>query len=159
MHAQTLIQSFQYTADTLQLQLCDITHAESLLQPIAGGHSINWLLGHIVSSRSIPLSRVNAAPVWDDSIRARYRNGSQPITEDAPDVLSLSALKSLFALTHERLIDGLSVMTEAQLKAHSGYGENSVFQSFLYFHFHEAYHVGQLTMIAESLGYSAAYPM
>lgn len=28
---------------------------------------------------------------------------------------------------------------------------------FLYFHFHESYHVGQMTMIAELLGRQAAY--
>lgn len=35
--------------------------------------------------------------------------------------------------------------------------KNTLAESLLYFHFHEAYHVGQLTMVAEALGKSAKY--
>ena len=48
-------------------------------------------------------------------------------------------------------------MTDDHLRTHSGYGKNSIYESFLYFHFHETYHLGQLTMIAEYLGKPSAY--
>jgi len=141
------------------MQLAGITHAESLKQPIPNGHSINWLLGHIVSSRSVPLERVKADSVWDEATRARYRHGSPPITQDAPDVLTLSDLTASFDLSHQRLTDGFASMIDAEFQSPSGYGNNTVIESLLYFHFHESYHVGQMTMIATALGYSAAYPI
>ena len=115
----------------------DITHQESLIQIRDGGHCINWLLGHLISARTIPLQRVNAELVWSDDARARYRNGSAPIDADGQGVLRLEDLKTLFDMTHERLIIGLQATTDEQLRAHSGYGENTMFESFLYFHFHE----------------------
>ena len=90
-------------------------------------------------------------------MRARYRNGSDPIHEDEPDVLQLSVLMELFDQTHERLISGLEQLTISQLRASSNYDNNTIFESFLYFHFHETYHVGQMTMVAEYLGKPATY--
>jgi uncharacterized damage-inducible protein DinB len=155
MNAETLVKSYAYTADVIHRQLVDVTHEESLEQ--VGPHSINWLLGHIVSARAIPLKRVGAAQVWDDESRSRYRNGSAPITADEPGVLRLEDLLTLFEQSQERLIAGLRTLTPEQLRADSGYGGNSVFESFLYFHFHETYHLGQLTMVAEGLGKPSAY--
>ncbi len=48
-------------------------------------------------------------------------------------------------------------MSDAALSAAGGFENNSVCESLLYFHFHETYHVGQMTMIAELLGRSAKY--
>ena len=96
MNAQSLIQSFNYTADVIHNQLKDITHEEGLVQPIKNGHSINWLLGHIISARSVPLQRVNAEAVWNEDARARYRNGSDPIGTDEALVLKLPQLLDLF---------------------------------------------------------------
>ena len=159
MNSQSLIRSYSYTASVIHNQLGDVTHTESLMQPVAGGHSINWLLGHIVSARSFPLWHVGAAPVWSDAARARYRNGSQPIGADEPGVLKLDALIDLFDETQSRLTAGLQEMTAEQLsiRNESGYAGGNVCDSLLYFHFHESYHVGQMTMIAELLGRQAAY--
>ena len=157
MQASFLAKSFAYTADTLLAQLSEISHEESLRQPIARGHSINWLTGHIVSSRSTPLNHVGAAPVWSEAARQRYRNGSPPVGADSPGVLRLHELLRLFECSQERLNAGLLRLSEADLARPSGYGENSLAESLLYFHFHEAYHVGQLTMVAEALGKSPKY--
>ena len=157
MQASFLSKSFAYTADTLLAQLSEISHEESLRQPIAGGHSINWLTGHIVSSRSTPLNHAGASPVWPEAARQRYRNGSAPIGSEGPGVLRLGELRHLFERSQERLNAGLLRLDAADLARKSGYGNNTVAESLLYFHFHEAYHVGQLTMVAEALDKSARY--
>ena len=157
MQASFLARSFAYSADTLLAQLSEISHAESLRQPIARGHSINWLTGHIVSSRSTPLNHVGAEPVWSEAARQRYRNGSLPVRAEAPGVLRLGELRRLFERSQERLNAGLLRLSEADLARPSGYRKNNPADSLLYFHFHEAYHVGQLTMVAEALGKSAKY--
>ena len=157
MQASFLAMSFAYTADVLSAQVREISHEASLRQPIARGHSINWLTGHILSSRSTPLRHVGAEPVWSEAARQRYRNGSQPIDTEGPGVLPLPELIRLFERSQERLNAGLLRLSAADLAQQSGYGANTLAESLLYFHFHEAYHVGQLTMIAEALGKSAKY--
>lgn len=157
MQAAHLAKSFVYTADVLRQQLSEISHKESLRQPIAGEHSINWLTGHILSSRSTPLYQVGAEPVWSEAARARYRDGSLPIGAQGPGVLRLQELISRFERSQARLIAGLHRLSDTALAQPSDYAGNSLAESLLYFHFHEAYHVGQLTMVAESLGKSAKY--
>lgn len=157
MQSTHLAKSFAYTADVLWQQLSEVSHEESLRQPIAGGYSINWLTGHIVSSRSTPLMHVGAEPVWSEAARERYRDGSLPIGAQGLGVLRLQELIHLFERSQDRLIAGLHQLSDAELAHASGYGNNTLAESLLYFHFHEAYHVGQLTMVAESLGKSAKY--
>ncbi len=157
MNAQSLIKIYQYNAEVIQTQMAEITHVESLVQPIAGSHNINWLLGHIISARSLPLQRVGAKPVWDETSRARYRSTSSPINTDEKGVLHIDDLVQLFNQTQVRLLAGLAIMTTNDLARPSGYATNSIYESLQYFHFHEAYHVGQLTMIAAYLGKPTAY--
>ncbi len=157
MNSNALIKSFEYTADIIRQQAAEISHEESLRQPVSEGHSANWLLGHIVSARSFPLRYVGASPVWSDEDRARYRDGSPPIGADGPGVFDFRTLLEYFDISQRRLLAGLSKMSAESLSAPSGYTANTVFESLLYFHFHETYHVGQLTMVAEALGKRAKY--
>ncbi len=157
MYGLYLARSFAYTADIISQQLSEISREDSLRQPIAGEHSINWLTGHIISSRSTPLKYVGADPVWPDAARDRYRDGSPPITAPDARVLELAALIRLFERSQDRLIAGLESLSDAELTQPSGYGRHTLAESLLYFHFHESCHVGQLTMVAESLGSKAKY--
>ena len=158
MKNEALQRSYEYTAEVIRQQVSEITLRESLIQPIAGGHSINWLLGHIVSSRSFPLRLLGEAQVWDDETRERYRDGSNAIGADGPRVVPIDKLMTLFDTSQRRLIAGLGKTEEEAMNLRSGYGYNTVLDSLLYFHFHETYHVGQMTMVAEMLGKRAKYP-
>ena len=157
MNSETLIRCFEYNADIIRQQVSEISVGESLTQPFAGSHSINWLLGHIVSSRSVPLTLVGAAQVWSEAARARYRDGSRPIGAEGLGVLPIDELTALFEMSQRMLINGLSASSAKDLCKPSGYADNTVLDSLLYFHFHETYHIGQMTMIAELLGKRAKY--
>lgn len=157
MMGESLIKSYAFSADVILAQVGEISHEESLKQPFSGGHSINWLLGHILSARSFPLKFVGAEAVWTEEERARYRHGSLPIRADGPGVQALETLIERFALSQQRLVAGLAKMSATNLNAASGFKSNTIFDSLLYFHFHETYHTGQMTIIAELLGKSAKY--
>ena len=157
MIGKTLRKSFEYSGEVIVQQVAEIRHDESLRQAVAGGHSANWLLGHIVSARSYPLRFVGAGPVWSDDERARYRDGSRAIGADGSGVIDFRRLKEYFDLSQSRLLSGLENMGGNEFSAPSGYAANTVLESLLYFHFHETYHVGQLTMVAEALGKRAKY--
>lgn len=157
MNSEVLIKSSEYTAEIIRQQVSEFTPSESLTQPYSGSHSINWLLGHILSSRSFPLTLLGEAQVWEDASRARYRDGSSPIGAEGPGILPLGELMALFELSQNSVVTGLGRMSAEQLDEPSGYAGNSVLDSLLYFHFHESYHVGQMTVIAELLGKPAKY--
>lgn len=149
---EALIKLFGYSAELIYKQTATLTHAQSLLPLPFAGNSYNWILGHIISSRSFPLTMVGARPVWCDAERQVYRHTSANITSDGPNVKTLEALIDAFAQSQERLIAGLREMTFAQLCAPSGYADNTVGDSLGYFHFHEAHHVGQLLYLAQHAG-------
>ena len=65
-----LAKGFEYTAEIIRNQVSEIGPREALIQPFADSHSVNWLLGHIVSSRSFPLKLLRQAPVWGEEARA-----------------------------------------------------------------------------------------
>lgn len=157
MLCMALLNCFEYTAETVRMQVRIVSHAESLVQPFDNSHTINWLLGHIVSARTTPLNLVGAENVWSDACRARYRHGSSPIGCQDETVLPFKELVNLFNETQCRFRASLQKMGDKALLQPSGYSDNSVFDSLLYFHFHESYHVGQMTMVAEALDKPAAY--
>jgi len=157
MASKPLIKSFAYTAEVIRQQVSEFSPSETLMQPFEGSHSINWLLGHILSSRSFPLKLLGEAQVWDEESRARYRDGSSPVGAEGPGVMPVGKLMTLFEVSQDRLVAALGRMPAERLGEPSGYAGNSVLDSLLYFYFHETYHVGQMTMVAELLGKQAKY--
>lgn len=90
--------------------------------------------------------------MWDDSTRARYRNGSLPIKGEEPGVLRLEVLMAAFNLSQERLINGLSRMTYEDMCEPSPYKDNTIGDSLAYVQFHEAHHVGQIVYLGQLAG-------
>ena len=157
MNSVFLIKCFEYTAEIIRQQVSEFTPSESLMQPYSGSHSINWLLGPILSSRSFPLKLLGEAQVWEEASRVRYRDGSSPIGAEGPGVVPVGELVALFEVSQNRLVAGLGRVSAERLGESSGYAKKTVLDSLLYFHFHETYHVGQMTMVAELLGKPAKY--
>ena len=89
--------------------------------PAPNVNSINWLLGHIVSTRTTGLRALGQAPVWDDNVRARYRAGSSPITCEEEGVLDLIRLLFDFAESQRRIEAGLATVTADELSAPSSF--------------------------------------
>lgn len=154
---QALIKMFGYNAILLKKQIAGLTHAESLIQPIHAPNSLNWLIGHIISSRTRALVLVSETPVWSDKVRTRYRSGSLPITGEDDGVLPFAQLLTDFEESHLRLLRGLNRTSYADLCQPSDYEDNTVGDSLAYFHFHEAYHLGQIADVATPLGNATAW--
>lgn len=152
IHPQALIKTFGYNAELINTQLNGMSHAESLRPLPFRANCLNWLLGHIISARSIPLQSVNQAPVWTDQERVGYRFGSSNHGVDGPNVLRLESLLTDFNLSQTRLVAGLSRLSYEDLCQPSGYRENTLGDSLGYFQFHEAQHVGQIIYLAKFAG-------
>lgn len=152
IHPQALIKMFSYNAELIIKQSAEMTHTESLLIPPFEANTFNWVLGHIVSARSIPLRNVREEPIWTDNQRARYRNGSANVVADGDGVFLLEELVTVFKLSQERLLTGLERMTYEDMCKLSGYQHNTIGDSLAYFHFHEAHHIGQILYLAQMAG-------
>jgi hypothetical protein len=153
-----LVVQLGYLNGILKGQTADLTQEESLFQPPGGGNCVNWLLGHIVTSRNQMLELLGRQPVWGQDERARYALGSPPITATGPGVLEISRLLEDYEATQAPILEALEAATDEELAVQIPWfgGEidkNGALGGFL---FHEAYHVGQAGLVRRLLGKTSA---
>ena len=125
-----------------------ISHEESVLQLPFEHNCMNWILGHIITNRSHVLEVVGAAHGWQEDVRDLYHQDTQPVTPDSP---------SIFFETLVNYLDESVTLLEAALEKKSeawldenftNYrGEKSRYKHLTSFHWHEAFHLGQLEIL------------
>jgi uncharacterized damage-inducible protein DinB len=155
---QLLAIHFGRGAKLLLTNLEGITHEQSLWRP-SNANSINWLVGHIVASRSGFTHAIGFTPVWDEAARVRYGFGSAPIDRDGEGVFQLERLIADFNCAHDHLMAALREQTFETL---SGPSPSLRFQTraeyLLYKQFHETHHIGQILALREQLGLPSSWP-
>lgn len=124
IHPQALVKMFAYSAELINKQTAGMTHEESLLQLPFAANCLNWVLGHVVSSRTFPLRFVGEEPVWSDAQRACYRHGSANVRGDEAGVIKLEELVAAFNLSQGRLDSGLARLSFDDMCRPSGYRDN-----------------------------------
>lgn len=153
---ESLITMYQYNIRILEKQLSSLTEEQGLT--IVGGYNINWLLGHIVSGRQRVLERAGLAHIWTPEQRSHYINGSTPQEKEGPGVQRLETLLETLKHSQTLIEDGLRRMTPEQFAAETEFPQDrNVAGRFLYLQFHEAFHVGQIVVIAQALGAPGAW--
>lgn len=147
------------SAKLVLVNLEGLTHEQSLWSPSPQVNCINWLAGHLISSRCRVTTILGLTPAWDDDTRARYQLGSAPITGDGEGVLRLDRLITDFAAASNTVDGGLRTQTDETL---SGSSANPRFttraEHLLYMHLHEAHHAGQIMTLREQLGLPGIWP-
>lgn len=153
MNPESLLRTYQRSANVLLLNLDGLTSADALWTPAPNVNSINWLLGHIISARTNVLRAVGQEPVWDDETRARYKGGSEPITGEGEGVLDLPRLMTDFTESQRRLEAGLATVTSDTLTGAAMFPQFATLtDQLLYMHAHEINHVGHVMVVRELLG-------
>lgn len=153
---EQLIRQYEYTVRLLDKQLANVTLEQSFV--IVGGYNINWLTGHIISARQRVLQHVGHAHIWTPEERAYYINGSQPAEKEGPGVQRLETLLDTLHRTQTLIEGGLRRMTPEQFAAKTEFPQDlNVQDRFLYLQFHEAFHAGQIVLIAQTLGLPGAW--
>jgi hypothetical protein len=131
-----------------------ISDAEALLQPHPGGNCMNWVVGHITSTREGLLKVFGEPVVLAPEVAARYKRGSAPITGPG-DGLPTSELLAHLAASQERLLRGIENAAEAKWnEERADFG--TVRRAAYFLHFHEAYHAGQLALLRRMAGKKGA---
>ncbi len=154
MSIENLKYLYQINLFALQKNLEGITHAESLIQPQPSGNCLNWVLGHILATREVIYDLLKEPALWSKEEVAKYERGSAPVGEK-DDVLSLEKMVSDLAISQERLMAGLSRLSEADLNVgieDQRIPAKTTGEKLLLLQFHEAYHTGQIGLLRRIIG-------
>jgi uncharacterized damage-inducible protein DinB len=154
MDAQALVKIFEMSHMALTRNLDGITPEESLHAPEPGGNSLNWVLGHILWSRSNVFKLLDLPPLWEPEKTARYARGSAPVGPDDPPA-PLEEIRAVLERSQEPLMKALRSLSAGQLAAVDEKGQ-SLAQRLAMLGFHEGYHGGQAGLLRRLLGHDGA---
>ena len=124
----------------------------SLLTAWPEGSHLNWLLGHLVTSRDGMLRLLGAEGVWDRDTATAYRRGSVPAL--APAARPVEELLAALRKSQGLLEEVLDTTEEAALSAESG--DRTVGERIEFLVWHETYHVGQTAIYRRLAGLPSA---
>ena len=156
MSTQAFLTQLAYTHFALHRNLGGLSHDDSLRSPEPGGNCLNWVVGHVVATRSHWLRELGRPGLLPMAVEERYRRGSAPI-DGAEGAEPLEALVAAFDRGQEELTAALPAMTGEQLAGPAPFSPgndpaetwHSLTAGLL---FHEAYHVGQTGVLRRLLG-------
>ena len=158
MIREALITQLACTHVTVQKNLEGVDHEASVRTPEGGGNSINWVVGHIVSTRGGILKLLGAEPVMGARGNDLYARRSKPIGPQ-DDCEPFEELRRLLDESQRRITEHLQAVEAAQLgRTLPGEAETAelVGQQLAVLVFHDAYHAGQLGAIRRAIGMAGA---
>ncbi len=150
MTGQELLELFEVSHRTVKVNLEGISPEESM-RPASetGGNCLNWVLGHLVATRSAVLRLAGAEPVGDAALMANY-SGQEDVVFDPAQAVPLERLIADYDQSQERLRAALPGLTAERLAEPALFGTVGATLAFLTFH--EGYQSGQLGILRRLLG-------
>ena len=123
-----------------------ISHAESLRTPLPGVNPMHWLVGHVVVSRANFLTLLGVPSIWPWAICKWFIPGSSSTAESVAG-LTFETLRHDLKRTQELLVAALAQTSPNELAARQD--ERPIGEHLLEYATHEAYHAGQITLLAQ----------
>ncbi len=144
---------FDWSYDILTKQIAGLSHEDSLLQPPFRGNCLNWVVGHLIASRTGILPLLGEQRVWTVEHAARYIRGSAPITpENASEAYGFDGMKLDLQNLQERTLSGISRLTVADFDQPSDRENVTLGQRLFLANRHEVYHVGSTELLRQLAG-------
>ena len=128
----------KYNDFVLNKNLEGISQEDSLKRPDDKVNIINWVVGHIVTSRDDLLEDVSGKRHLQDEYSKYYGRGKQ--LPDNDSALDIETIKK----DYTRLTDEITKVLDE--------GDDEKDQRVAFFMFHESYHAGQLGVLRKLLG-------
>lgn len=156
MRPETFLLQIQMSHAVIKANIGEITHEESLKQPVPAGNCVNWVLGHIVATRSEFLSGLGGEPVWGEADCKSYRRHGAPI-KSASEAKPLEEIWKAFDASQQRLRITVSELTPQKLAEKAAFSpsnnpEETVGSLLTVLAFHDAYHAGQTGVLRRIVG-------
>lgn len=153
---QVFRQSASTTHKIVKLNLAEVSHAESLIQPSPAGNCLNWVLGHLVCIYDNVLPMLNQAPVMDRATIKRYDRGSEPV-QASQQAIDFPKLLQAWDESSRRVDAGLAALTSEVLDSPAPFSptknpDETVRSLLTLVFFHQAYHAGQTGILRRIAG-------
>lgn len=160
MGIEILMTQFGYNEYALRTNTADMNHQQSCIQPAPAGNCINWIVGHILSTRNKVLQLVDQKPIWSSDEAGWYATGSKPIV-DPESALPFDRMFKDLATSQTRIMEGLRKIGAEGLAKNvppemAGDKKVTVGNYLAGLAFHEAYHAGQTGIIRRLVGKDGA---
>jgi uncharacterized damage-inducible protein DinB len=156
MDLEALKIQFRYTHGVIKMNTEGLTHEESCLLPSPAGNCMNWVVGHILTSRNGILKLLGREAIWSEERAERYRRGSAPIAS-AEEAVPFEQMLADLDASQPRLLEGLerfdlSRLNELTAVSPGSDKKETIGTLLALLTFHEAYHSGQTGLIRRTLG-------
>ena len=153
MNGNSLARLYGINTFAIKSNLEGFTEQDAMYQPAPGGNCANWILGHIVATRSQILEYLGEPPLWTEEEIKPFLRGSDP-TANTQITIPLSRMLSDLEASQEKLAAVLNRMTPEQFQA--PINDQTMYDKLAFLQFHEGYHAGQLGMLRRLVGKSGA---
>jgi uncharacterized damage-inducible protein DinB len=150
-----LQQMYDLNRSALHANTKGVTHEESLVHPKPAGNCMNWIVGHVIANRDIIFAFLNEPQTWTNAEAAPYLRGAPPLT-DSSKARPFEGLLQDFERSQDRLKGAIARLTEKELERPVGPDKDPLGEALAFFHFHEAYHVGQTAVLRRIVGKEGA---
>lgn len=154
MSKHRLTHHFGITYWIMEQQTAGLTHEDSVLQPAMRGNCMNWVLGHILESREKVLEMLDQETLMSDDERARYKRGSDPVT-NSEDCINFEQLLRILHESQTRIMAGLETIPDDTLTAvvdPDADEPETLGDRLAFTHWHETYHTGQFEYLRQLAG-------
>ncbi len=147
-----------YNNYTFHKNTADVSHDASLVQPHSGGNCLNWVVGHLATSRDMTRGVLGLEPALGKEEHPVYARSSEPLT-DASKAESFERLTAAFAQDQDDIGAAIAALTPEQLAAPAPFSpaknpEETVGTLLAGLIFHEAYHIGQTGVLRRIAGHA-----
>lgn len=157
MIADLIRRGYERNVRIVQAQADGLIHEQSLTQTEYNINCFNWVVGHIVASRSGLLTSFGAEPIMSEEQVAVYERESNPITEDGPGVIPFETLLEMLDATQDAIDEMLGSATDAWMAEETQITPDRAsprVSQFMFIYFHDTYHTGQTDLLRQMSGVS-----
>ena len=158
MSTELLAVQLGYNNYTFHKNTEGVSHQESLAQPHPGGNCLNWVVGHLATTRDRTRAILGLEPILGAEEHPVYARSAEPLT-DASKAEPFDRLTAAFAQDQDDLIAAVAALTPEQLAAPAPFSpgnnpEETVGTLLAGLVFHEAYHIGQTGVLRRISGHA-----
>ena len=154
-NAAAIISTFKINQRVIHRNTKDITQADSLVQIKPAGNCLNWVIGHILSSRNGMFKYLKLEPFWSDENEELYTFGSKAIDKNSKS-LKLEDMLKTYDQSQKTLEAALEKLSDDDLKFEIDDKGTTVGQKLAFLAWHEGYHAGQTAINRRVAGFEGA---
>lgn len=150
---EAILELLEMNSAIIRMQTRGISQEQSLIQPPYGGNCLNWVIGHILTSRQTIFNFLKIEPILSPEELAIYDRGSEVLIDPA-QAADLSKLLKNVKVSEDLIRKGLDSLPKGALDEVTPFGRSSgpLGGHILFLIWHETYHVGQLELLRQLAG-------